>query len=120
MPTADRRQAVSLDEAIELTGRSCFTPLSPTDRIGLEAEFFVIRVDGRGRPLDRVRLHGENGLLQVLDELADRAPWLGRRQIAKGNPVYPVEGGGHLSFEPGAQLEFSSGIHDTATAALEN
>jgi len=119
MPTPDRGQAISIDEAVDFTERSCFTPLSSSDGIGLETEFFVIRTDDRGRPLVRVRLAGETGLQETLDRLAEDAPWLGRRTVAKGNPVYPVDGGGHLSFEPGGQLEFSSGVHETASSALD-
>jgi len=84
----------------------------------LEIEFFAIEVDDYGRPLRRCRIAGGDGLVSRLDALVGTVPWLGPRIDRSGNPFYPVAGGGYLSFEPGAQLEYSTPPLPGPAAAL--
>ncbi len=120
MPTLDPRVAVTLGEARDHLRRRTFEPTPGDGRIGLEIEFFAITVDDRGRPVARTRLKGAGGLIERLDELVGSLEWLGASELRGGNPYYPVEGGGYLSFEPGAQLEYSTAPLDGAAAAMES
>lgn len=125
MPTDDRRQALSRDEARARAGLIAFPALradASEDRIGLEPEFFPIRRAGDGRPAGRLPLRGGSspGVLEVVDNLASSGLEIGSRQ---GGPVGPWEyrlrDGGRLTFEPGGQVEHSTAVYRTARAALD-
>ncbi len=118
MPTDDPREALSLEEARRRIAAQAFAPPEEGEdaagRVGLEPELFVFRPRRGGRELDRVRLDGADGVLALLDRATDgvltREPGL--------PPRYRLANGGHLTFEPGAQVEHSTRPHATAAEAL--
>jgi glutamate--cysteine ligase len=123
MPTQDRSAAISLDEARHRAGLSAFPDPSRGDLlggVGLEPEFFPIVVDDRGRPQGRLLLTQPDGtgVLEVVDELAASDDRIGTRSSQPPGPVeYPVEGGGRLTFEPGAQVEHSTAVYESVATA---
>jgi glutamate--cysteine ligase len=126
VPTDDRRQALSRDEARARAGLIAFPERGGgphLDRIGLEPEFFPIRRDRDGRPAGRLPLRGDStpGVLGIVDELACSTREVGSRQ---GGPVGPWEypllrGDGRLTFEPGGQVEHSTTAYPTVREALD-
>ncbi len=118
MPTGELSDAIAFDDARAHIADLCFRPTPGDLAVGLEIEFFAIEVDDRGRPLRRSRIAGPNGLVSHLDAMVGSVPWLGERIERAGNPFYPVTGGGYLSFEPGAQLEYSTPPLPGPAAAL--
>ncbi|PWB78591.1 MAG: hypothetical protein C3F15_01405 [Holophagae bacterium] len=126
MPTDDRRQALSRDEARARAGLIAFPERGGgphRDRIGLEPEFFPIRRDPDGRPAGRLPLRSDStpGVLGIVDELASSTREVGSRQ---GGPVGPWEypllrGDGRLTFEPGGQVEHSTTVYPTVREALD-
>jgi len=90
-------------------------------RVGLEPELFPIVVDTSGEPLERLVLSRPEGtgVVQVIDGLAfdggEILPRVGRPPHAF---YYPLANGGRLTFEPGAQVEHSTAVHPSASAAL--
>jgi glutamate--cysteine ligase len=123
MPTADRHSAITIDEARTRAGMAAFpAPAAATGvgSVGLEPEFFPIRVGAGGRPRARLGLTrpGGTGVVQVIDEVAnDRGvvlPRIGRPPHAF---FYPLSGGGRLTFEPGAQVEHSTEVHSAGVAS---
>jgi len=125
MPTFDRRQAISLDEAQARAGLAAFghSPRCGAElgRVGLEPELFPISVDSDGRSLGRVRLEGGGGVVEILDALAGREARVGARRGPELGPwEYPLGAGGRLTFEPGAQIELSTAVYGTAGEALDD
>jgi glutamate--cysteine ligase len=97
--------------------------------IGLEPEYFVVRVDQLGGEHGRPRLYrddttGEPGILDWLEEAATD----GSRRFFE--PSHPFTGGavprfdlacgGQLTFEPGGQVEHSTRVHAHAAHAMED
>lgn len=126
MPTTDRRHAVSESAARRRAGIVAFPKLgTDADRrgIGLEPELFPIVVRASGAPRERLvltRPHGV-GVVQVIDRLvAPTGPVLPRIGRPPHAFFYPLANGGRLTFEPGAQVEHSTAVHPTATAALDD
>lgn len=123
MPTQDPRSAISIDEARHRAGLRAF----PDPRggrvlggVGLEPEFFPIIRDGAGRPRGRLLLTQPDGagVLEVIDGLTVSDDRIGPRDSRPLGPVeYPVDGGGRLTFEPGAQVEHSTAVYDSVAAA---
>jgi glutamate--cysteine ligase len=126
MPTEDRRSAISVDEARHRAGVTAFPDRSDVPRIGgvgLEPELFPIIRDGNGRPAGRVLLTqpGGHGDLETIDELARSDARIGLRSGKPMGPVeYPVEGGGKITFEPGAQVEHSTAVFPSVTAVVDD
>ena len=125
VPTDDRRQALSRDEARDRAGLHAFPERGAgphLDRIGLEPEFFPVRRDREGRPAGRLPLRNgpAHGVLGIVDELAASTRELGSRQ---GGPVgpweYPLREDGRLTFEPGGQVEHSTAVYPTIRDALD-
>lgn len=118
MPTDDPRDALSLEEARRRVALQAYDPPAEGEdgagRVGLEPELFVFRLGPDGRTLDRVRLAGEDGVLALLDRATDGA--LSREPGLP--PRYRLADGGHLTFEPGAQVEHSTRPHPSAAEAL--
>jgi glutamate--cysteine ligase len=126
MPTQNHRAAISLDEARHRAGRHAFPEPGDGDHIGgvgLEPEFFPIIRDDKGRPNGRLLLTQPDGsgVLEVVDSLASTDERIGRRTSKPPGPVeYPVEGGGRLTFEPGAQIEHSTAVYPSVASAAED
>lgn len=120
MPTQDRSSRLALDEARRLVVQHAFSRLSPggeLGRIGLEPEMFAFRLRGAEGSFARARLEGPGGVLAGLEAL------IGEGGIVRepGQPPrYRLPEGGHLTFEPGAQVEHSTRPHDTAAGALDD
>jgi glutamate--cysteine ligase len=126
MPTENRSAAISLEEARHRAGLTAFPDPADSARlggVGLEPEFFPIFRDANGRPRGRVLLTQPDGcgVLEVIDELAASDDRIGARDCQHRGPVeYPIEGGGRLTFEPGAQVEHSTATYpDVATACAD-
>ncbi|MDF1799245.1 MAG: glutamate-cysteine ligase family protein [Planctomycetota bacterium] len=100
------------------------TPEQPGG-IGLEPEYFVVRVDALGQPGGRPRLFrneatGEAGIIDWLRE-ASEDPELGFFEYVPGVvPRFELSCGGQLTFEPGAQVEHSTRVHENAAGAMED
>jgi glutamate--cysteine ligase len=126
MPTQDRSAAISLDEARHRAGLKAFPETARAERlggIGLEPEFFPIIRDTQGRPMGRLLLtqDGGDGVLEVVDDLAASDDRIGARSRQPPGPVeYPVEGGGRLTFEPGAQVEHSTAVYESVATACSD
>lgn len=124
MPTTDRRQAISLDDARHRAGALAFPSPKNGCRlggIGLEPEFFPVLVGEDGGPAGRLPLRDpvRGGVLELLDAAAAREARLGcRRGPLTGPWEYYLTGGGRLTFEPGAQVEHSTAVHHTAAEVL--
>jgi glutamate--cysteine ligase len=123
MPTQDRSAAISMDEARHRAGLKAFPEILRPDRlggVGLEPEFFPIVRDARGRPQGRLLLTNPDGfgVLEIVDELAASDDRISPRGSSPPGPLeYPVEGGGRLTFEPGAQVEHSTAVYNSVATA---
>jgi glutamate--cysteine ligase len=124
MPTTDRSQALSMDQACEHAGKVAFpnpAAAAAPEGIGLEPEFFPIRRLGDGRPGSRVLLNGENGVFETLDGMAEADERVDSRVVENsGAEHYPIVGGGRLTLEPGAQVEFSTPVYPTVREAMDD
>jgi glutamate--cysteine ligase len=68
-----------------------------------------------------VPLEGEDGVAALIDRLAATEPWVGERTGPEIGPwEYFLDSGGRLTFEPGAQVEHSTAVFDTAAEALDD
>jgi glutamate--cysteine ligase len=82
---------------------------------------FPILLGPDGEPAGRVPLHSASsaGVLDVLDQMVCREAEFGTR---RGGPLGPWEyhmaDGGRLTFEPGAQVEHSTGVYPNAAEAI--
>lgn len=102
------------DEVEAIVARVCFpaAEAEPTPgRVGLEVERFPI-LSGPG---GRLTIDGPGPASAAI--LA-RCVGLGGRETRRGLPVFPCDGGGHLTFEPGGQLEHATTACATAAEAL--
>jgi glutamate--cysteine ligase len=124
MPTTDRGRALSLDEAREHAGLLAFPDPGPAPKlggIGLEPEFFPVRRGRDGRPAGRLLLTDPvgGGVYQIVDELmAADERFTSRRTLPFGALEYLIDSGGRLTFEPGAQVEFSTAVYESVTQAM--
>ncbi len=124
MPTKDRSTAISVDEARELAGCNAFPTPGPgplVGGIGLEPEFFPIKYGPKRRPEARLTLTqpGGFGVLEIVDQLAASDRHFGApSDPSKGPLEFPVEGGGRITFEPGAQVEYSTPVYPSVRSAF--
>jgi glutamate--cysteine ligase len=122
MPTADRRAAISSDEARARAGSRGFPPQrlrSRLGKVGIESEFFPIQVGPQQQPAGRAQLEGEGSVIEAIDLIAANSDLVGRREGPEIGPwSYKLAPGGWLTFEPGAQVECSTAAHATAAQAL--
>ena len=98
------------------------TPEQPGG-IGLEPEYFVVHVDSLGEPTGRPRLfrNDDTGEAGIIDWLRDASedPELGFFEFVPGVvPRFELACGGQITFEPGAQVEHSTRVHETAAGAM--
>jgi glutamate--cysteine ligase len=122
MSTANPPGAVGLEEArAHIADRVFGSRLGGPEvgRIGLEPEYLTLRVDAAGSPTGRLPLEGPGGVIEALEAHAARAGGL-QLDAAGPPPVYTLDNGGRLTFEPGAQVEHSTAIHPTAAAAMDD
>lgn len=124
LPTDDIRNSVTLDEAIMRAGARAFPSdwsATTSDGIGLEPEIFPIFVTADGRPAGRVPLRDPDapGVLDVLDAMVcDDAQFGSRRGGPAGPWEYAMADGGRITFEPGGQVEHSTGIYPNCATAI--
>jgi len=122
MSTMDQTGSLDLDVA-----RSHIVQRTFSDRlggpevgcVGLEPEYFVFQRCSTGGPLRRLALEGPSSVLSALDEFVARSVEL-RLAHSGPPPVYELENGGRITFEPGAQVEHSTAIHPDAAAAMDD
>ena len=122
MSTAKPPGAIGLEEArAHIAERVFGSRLGGPEvgRIGLEPEYLTLRLSGSQPPRERMRLEGEGGVFAALDAHASRTGGLVLDSPGPP-PVYRLDNGGRLTFEPGAQVEHSTAIHDTAAAAMDD
>jgi glutamate--cysteine ligase len=125
MPTHDRSKAVSFADAHRRAGFLAFPPRccpASTTGVGLEPEFFPLRVDADGKPTMRMILHDPpRGVLSAVGDLAvnDRRLRVGH-EAASGVREFQVDNGGRITFEPGGQVEHSTCVHPNPSAALDD
>jgi glutamate--cysteine ligase len=108
-----------LDHVRQVVAEACFPtgPSAPSPgRVGLEMETFPVRVLADGTPIGRVPLDLLAGLLDPEPGSASSTP--GCRREPGAAPLFRLDGGGSLNFEPGGQLEHSTAIHSSAEGAL--
>lgn len=107
-----------LDHVRQVVAETCF-PIGPSapapGRVGLENESFPVRVLADGTPNGRVSLPA---LADLLDPGAGASSVPGCRREPAAAPLFRLDGGGSLNFEPGGQLEHSTAIHSSAAGAL--
>jgi glutamate--cysteine ligase len=107
-----------LDHVRQVVAETCF-PIGPSapapGRVGLEIESFPVRVLADGTPTGRAPL---DLLADLLHPEAGASPVPGCRREPAPAPLFRLEGGGSLNFEPGGQLEHSTAIHPSPAGAL--
>jgi glutamate--cysteine ligase len=119
MTTPDPLTAITVADAKRHIAAKVFGDClggSELGKIGLEPEFLVLRVDEDGAPIDRLPLEGETSVLSALEPLLAS----GELEVTTVGPppVYTLRNGGRITFEPGAQVEHSTAIHESAAAAM--
>jgi len=122
MSTADQQGVLGLDEARSHIARTVFADRlggPEVGQVGLEPEYLTMQLDADGAPEGRLKLEGERSVLHALERLAGSGDTL-RLDHPGPPPVYLLQNGGRLTFEPGAQVEHSTAIHSTAAAAMED
>jgi glutamate--cysteine ligase len=78
------------------------------------AELELLAFDAGDRSVARIA--GEQGSLEVVRDVARRLGWREQRS-PKGVPRF-LSDGGSLTFEPGGQLEYASGVHNSVDGVL--
>lgn len=118
MPTWDPNRRLRPEQVADVVAGACFTPGGAgTDQVGVEAEFFPVARDPAGSTR-RLRL-GE--VMARTAALAEDSPAvMAAERLPAGDLRHGLAGGGHLTFEPGGQLEVSGRCHDTAASALDD
>ncbi len=126
VPTDDHQQAVNEEEALLRAGLNAFPvdrPNDGLDGVGLEPEFFPILRGSDGRPAGRMPLNNppDSGVLDVVDNLACSEADISSR---RGGPVgpweYDLSDGGRITFEPGGQVEHSTGVYSSVAVAIDD
>ncbi len=125
MPTENRKEALTVEQARHRIAETAFqrAPAGTDEvgKIGLEPESFPIRRDAKGKPIGRLHLHGPEGTLAILDQLAKRDPRLLERPENQPPPhIFMLANGGRITFEPGGQIEHSTAVHLSGAAALDD
>lgn len=115
MSPVDRRFAdeprLTVGEVEDVIAEQCFPGDERADgpgKVGLEVERFPIHPTAG-------RLTIADGDLCTSAVLGDR---FGEQQEIRGLPAYALADGGHLTFEPGGQVEHVTRPHDTAAGAM--
>lgn len=128
--------AITLSEARALVASTAFRgprtqgpELEVPGGIGLEPEYFVVRVDQLGTALGRPRLYrndttGEPGILDWLGDAAEEGECSSFRAAhpftGGAVPHFDLACGGQLTFEPGGQVEHSTSVHQDAAGAMDD
>lgn len=121
-PSVENEDRIGVDEALERVASRAL-PQAPDapDRlaVGVEPERFAVEHDSDGCPVRRLPLLGTGGVLDSIDAHRDSASFE-PRDPERVPPLVALRGGGSLTFEPGAQIEHSTAVHDGASAALDD
>jgi len=117
VPTPDAGQRLTRSAVGRIVADLAFATTSTDQAIGLEIEVFALRpastVDGAAG-LVRPPIRGNDGLAAMVfaaveSELAVTSPLPDRWPVASGA----------VTFEPGGQIEYSSGVHATSASVLD-
>ena len=128
--------AITLAEARAFVARAAFRgprtqgpELEVPGGIGLEPEYFVVRVDALGTQDGRPRLYrddttGKPGILDWLMGAAEEGECSSFRATHPFSggavPRFDLVCGGQLTFEPGGQVEHSTSVHEDAAGAMDD
>jgi Gamma-glutamylcysteine synthetase len=107
---------MSLDEAALVADASrLFAPSDPSLTIGAELELIpVVRETKLPVPMDAIT---GPSLTALVRRAAERNGW-SEEISAAGPPVWNLDGGGRISFEPGGQIEISSEPHRSCSELI--
>ncbi len=78
--------------------------------VGLELEIMPFRATNE-RENSLIPLHGENGVVNAVHQLPLSDPKWSFAPLADGTPRFAHVDGAQITFEPGAQIEYSSAPH---------
>lgn len=119
MMTSQDQSSLSIDEARDLISKTSFRFDAPSrvGRVGLEPEFFPIDASRIGQDGARIRLRGERGGVELVEELARTGAFVLPRE-SDDVLRFLLKNGGNVTFEPGGQIEHSTTIHESAGEAL--
>lgn len=124
MPTRDPEQTIGVDEALARAADRAFPTLGAERAraldVGLEPERFAIEMAEDGSPLRRLPLAGPGSVLEAIDGVAKDDDLVRPRDPALVPPTVVLAQGGSLTFEPGAQIEHSTAVHPSGSAALDD
>lgn len=102
--------------AFPASGSSAASP-EVSGHVGLEPERFVLRVDDQGRPTARLPLAD---VIATVDRAAEGEAVLRPRDPADASARFDLAHGGSVTFEPGGQIEHSTAVHPSASAAIDD
>ena len=107
----------------DLATRAFASPEGSADRVGIEAEFFLLRHSGAGTDCEQVGTESrEPRLYDWLDLLAAEHGWERGTDASGTAPEWQIPSGSRITLEPGGQIEVSSppcrGV-DEALAEIE-
>src|SRR5258708_8859647 len=103
----------------ELVAERCFTAVTGPLTFGAELE--LLAFDCESHPIAPI-CPGANGMPATLDlarEVGSRLGWA-EHVSDKGVPRFRAQHGGALTFEPGGQLEYASGVHLSVDGLLRD
>lgn len=112
----ERARAILAASAFPNSGRPTEGP-EVAGHVGLEPERFVLRVDDQGRPTARLPLAD---VIAAMDRASESEPVLRPRDPADASARFDLEHGGSVTFEPGGQIEHSTAVHPSASAAIDD
>lgn len=118
----DETGSLSLDEARSHIAKAAFANRlggPEVGSIGLEPEYLVFKASRPEEPLARLPLEGDSSVLGALERRAGE-PGSWRLTVPGPPPMYELENGGRITFEPGGQVEHSTTIHETAASAMND
>lgn len=103
------RELVDLDQVREQIVALVWPETTSPDRFGIEVEAFPVCSSG-GQVAGRLPLNGPNGVLDVVDDVAAISTVI--RARTPGSTEFTTLSGGRITFEPGAQVEYSAAPAD--------
>lgn len=107
------RNLVDIDQVREQIGALVWPQTRSPDRFGIEVEAFPVHIP-EGSVAGRLSLHGPKGVLDVVDDASAASTAI--RERAPESTEFTTLSGGRVTFEPGAQVEYSAAPSDEVSA----